>query len=370
MTLSVDGDEPVVRVAISGKGVQAAIQVGASGNLELQTPFGAYRLPLAVLRETSASAEVVLTMAEMDASYTAAWQAGLRAAGMEPAVAAPVDFRLEVDGRPFGDLGGVYVERSVRLIGGEAPTGASAVRMDDSGQPHFAPHTSAGSELWIKSTDHGVYGVIRYERTFPDLEGHWGQVEIEQMASKLIVQGVAPDRFAPGAAVTRAEFAVLLVRALGLSAAAESPPTSDRPSGEDAASSPSGQVAGYRDVGATAWYADAVRAAVEAGLVSGFEDGTFRPAQTITREQMAVLLMRALAYTGATVKADNAALERFGDAADVAAWAREAVAAALGHGLMQGVTETAIGPQSPATRAESVVMLYRLLREAGFIDGV
>jgi len=370
VTLSVDSDEPVVRITLSGKGVQTALRGGASGDLELRTPFGAYRLPLALLRETSASAEVVLTVAEMDASYIAAWEAGLRAAGMEPAVAAPVDFRLEVGGRPYGDLGGVYVERSIRLIDGTVRAGASAVWMDDSGQPHFAPHAAAGSDLWIKSTGHGVYGVIRYERTFPDLAGHWAQVEIEQMASKLIVQGVAPERFAPGAAVTRAEFAVLLVRALGGSAEIESPSASDRASGEDTASSPSGQGASYRDVGAGVWYADAVRAASEAGLVSGFEDGTFRPGQTITREQMVVMLMRALAYTGATRKADHAALERFGDATDVSSWAREAVAAALGHGLMQGVAETVIGPQSPATRAESAVMLYRLLREAAFIDGV
>ena len=371
--LNVEGDDPIVRLVLLGKALQDVIQGGAPGYLEVQTAAARYRLPLSLLREVSDEAEVVLTIAQTAAAYTEDWQAYLSASGMRPLVDVPVAFHLEIDGVPYHDFGGVYVERSIRLSDGVDARQASAVWMDAEGHAHFVPHQAGEGELWIKSPHNSVYGAVGYEKSFGDLTGHWAQTEIERLAGKLIVQGTSANHFSPGTAVTRAEFAALLVRALGLAGMAasqqsSSPAVTAGAGGLGGSGGPEAMAPHFGDVEASAWYADAVATAAATGLVTGYEDGSFRPAQTITREQMAVMLVRALAYAGVTGTPDPVALDRFDDRGDISAWARDAAATVLGQGLMQGMTENVFGAQSPATRAQSAVMLHRLLQQVDFID--
>jgi hypothetical protein len=141
--------------------------------------------------------------------------------------------------------------------------------------------------------------------------------------------------------VTRAEIAAMLVRALGLDAQGD---------------------ASFADVAASSSHADAVGAAYEAGLVSGYEDGTFRPERLVTRQELALLLQRAMASFGDAPNADPAStLARFADRADIAAWAVEAVAAATAAGITLADDAGAFSPTKHATRAEAAAMLERLL---------
>lgn len=101
---------------------------------------------------------------------------------------------------------------------------------------------------------------------------------MELLASKRVVNGQTEADFVPEGDVTRAEFVSLIVRGLGL----EEDSTSVHPA--------------FADIAETNWFAGAIGAAVKAQIVSGFEDGTFWPNDTITREQMAVMLSNALAF--------------------------------------------------------------------------
>jgi hypothetical protein len=206
-----------------------------------------------------------------------------------------------------------------------------------------------------------MYTVIDVQgKTFTDLSGHWAKGDVELLASKLIVQGVADSSFAPNAGITRAEFAALLVRALGLS------------------TDPSVINSGFTDVAANAWYAPVVEAAVKAGLVSGIASDRFAPNERITREQIAVMIARALTLAGnqagaadqqgkPTSQADQL-LAKFADHTSISSWAQAAVVQTAGAGIIIGMDSGIFAPSEYATRAQAAVMLKRFLQYVRFID--
>ena len=81
----------------------------------------------------------------------------------------------------------------------------------------------------------------------------------------------------------------------------------------------------FTDVAGGAYYAQSVAWASANGIVNGFEDGSFRPGEAITREQMAAIFMRYARYRGVDVTA-QASLDSFPDQAKVSSYAREAMA--------------------------------------------
>ncbi|MNC20503.1 Endo-1,4-beta-xylanase A precursor [compost metagenome] len=186
------------------------------------------------------------------------------------------------------------------------------------------------------------------ERSFGDLAGHWAAKDTELLAAKGIIDGIADNRFAPEGILTRAEIAALLVRATGLE---ESQPAAN----------------GLKDVETGGWYAGYVQAAVSAGLIDGYEDGTFRAGSPVTREELAVLLTRALALAGH--RADgSAAAAAFTDGSSVSSWAKDAVGAAQAAGLVNGLEDGSFRPQAQATRAEAAAMIKRFLLKAQFMN--
>lgn len=183
--------------------------------------------------------------------------------------------------------------------------------------------------------------------TFFDLVGHWAQQDIEEMAGRGIICGMSENRFEPSAPVTRAQFAVLLVRALNL---ADQPATGTR----------------FLDVPAGAWYANAVEVAAAQGLVRGYLDGAFKPEARITREEMAVLIADALQFRSkgfVPLGPDEVevVLKRFHDSAEIGDWARQGVAIVVKAGIVQGRAAGMFVPGESAPRAEAVVVMKRAL---------
>jgi hypothetical protein len=166
----------------------------------------------------------------------------------------------------------------------------------------------------------------------------WAKNPIELLAGAGFVSGVDGDCFEPDRPVTRAEFASLLVRALGIQAgSADANP--------------------FKDVQAGRWYADPVKAAYGAGLISGDEDGTFRPDSAITREEVATALARAMKLQPTDREMTFADLDR------IAAWAREGVAAAVEKGLIKGFPDGTFRPGDTASRAQCAVMVQQMLAD-------
>ena len=188
------------------------------------------------------------------------------------------------------------------------------------------------------------FAVMKRETvTFDDIVGHWAQKDIERMATVGMVVGVGDDKFDPDRNITRSEFTALIVRLLDLE--------------EDSTAS------NFKDVDPTAWYAGAIGAAVKAGLVAGFEDGTFRPNEIITREQMAAMIIRVLEKSKdkPDVVADvDTVLAQFEDKENISKWAREVVAQAVNEGIMVGRAEGRFAPKGNTTRAEATVVINRI----------
>ena len=173
---------------------------------------------------------------------------------------------------------------------------------------------------------------------FVDIIGHWAETDINDMADKGIVSGVTATTFEPDRSITRAEFAALMTRALKLSAA-----------NDDAV---------FADVSSDAWYADEVAAAAAAGLVVGY-DGKFRPEDTITREEMAVVIMKAYAFLGKSPLSGQ--LDKFVDKDAISDWAVSYVDQAVSSGLISGMTSNTFAPAENATRAQVTSLIKRLL---------
>ena len=174
--------------------------------------------------------------------------------------------------------------------------------------------------------------------SFTDIEGHWAETEIKEMAEIGIVRGIDEERFAPDALITRAEFAALLVRALGL--------TEAEYDGE------------FSDVSDNDWFAGAVAAASGARIVLG-SDGAFLPNDGIRREEMAAMIMRT--YESRFGEVDMISRFDFEDAAEFSDWAASSIQKAVSLGLMNGISNTSFGAKEPATRAQAAVILHRFL---------
>lgn len=186
--------------------------------------------------------------------------------------------------------------------------------------------------------DHsGQIALMSYNRQFNDLTGHWAAGDIGFMARKRLAVGVSVGEFAPNAAVTRAEFTVLLARILGL-----------KPIDNNH----------FKDIQGSEWYAGMVNAAKAKGLVSGM-DGEFKPNQRITREQMAAMLMNAYRLSGKTVH--NAPMTSFKDKSAISVWALISVRDAQALGLVRGRSPGYYAPKEGATRSEAFVTVKRLL---------
>lgn len=191
----------------------------------------------------------------------------------------------------------------------------------------------------------GSYAVMEYDKTFTDVPStHWAYRTIKQLSAKHMISGVSDDKFSPSGKTTRAEFTALLVRVLGLKA---SQPT-----------------VVFEDVGAEDWFAKEVAAAYEAGLVQGVTENEFAPDREITREQMALLLVRAYEYKNGTSKDAKDGLISYADRAKVSSWAESSVNKAIELGLMKGKSERLFNPISNTLRAEAAQAIINLMEKA------
>ena len=229
------------------------------------------------------------------------------------------------------------------------------------GTLQYVPAKKADGQFTVSAAEAGRYVLIRYEKVFADVTAeHWASSLIQQAAAKQFIEGKSENTFAPNDTITRAEFTAILARILGLSPDGAAP---------------------FTDVAANAWYAPAIAAAYEAGLVNGVNDHSFAPQAGITREEMAVLLVRALDYkkqgalgtasqdavgqgttdgTSSVVIPQHNSVLNYEDADQISSWAMEAIRKATEAGIMQGKGNHHFDPRGQSTRAEAVKVLLAL----------
>ncbi len=174
-----------------------------------------------------------------------------------------------------------------------------------------------------------------------DYRDHWGASYIDRAIQAGWVKGYPDRTFRPDVTLSRADFVTLLARL----------------SGEDL--TPFGG-SSFPDVSADSYFAQSVAWAVNAGIISGFPDGTFRPGEAITRAQMAHIMALYLKHKGFdTTYTGDGTDSRIADIGTIGAWALDDVLFCYGAGLLNGRGAN-FEPDGIATRAEACTVLTRL----------
>ena len=172
---------------------------------------------------------------------------------------------------------------------------------------------------------------------FLDIRTHWAKSAIESAVAKGLFAGTTPTTFHPDQAMNRAMLVTVLYRM-------EKEPAAE------------GRGKSFADVSAGAYYAKAVAWASDKGIVAGYSETQFGPEDTITREQLAVILNRYATYKGYNTS-KSADLAAFQDADQISEWARVPVQWANVMKLLNGRTSTTLAPKGSATRAEVAKIL-------------
>lgn len=176
---------------------------------------------------------------------------------------------------------------------------------------------------------------------FLDIRTHWAKSAIESAVAKGLFAGTTPTTFHPDQAMNRAMLVTVLYRM-------EKEPAAE------------GRGKSFEDVSAGAYYAKAVVWASDKGIVAGYSETQFGPEDTITREQLAVILNRYATYKGYNTS-KTADLAAFQDADQISEWARVPVQWANVMKLLNGRTSTTLAPKGSATRAEVAKILVTFL---------
>ncbi|WP_145147253.1 S-layer homology domain-containing protein [Paenibacillus xylanexedens] len=343
---------------------------GSNAEVVIQTDSGTYTLPAnqiqvdQVLNQFGSTVPleditIQIAIVPSAVSKQTAIQAAADKLQNTTVIATPVDFEVKAiwNGQQVNvDRFNSYVERSITLPegvdGSKITTGV--VLQPDGSLLHVPTKVIKGNgqdSAIINSLTNSTYALIYHPATFSDVTIHWSRDDVQDLASRLIVQGTGENVFAPDRSITRAEFTAVLLRGLGLHS----------PNSTEAAS--------FTDVKTGSWYEDEVQTAVSYGLISGYADDSFRPNNEISRAEALTIVSRAMKLVGlaqADTSETTSLLSTYSDSAKVQAWAAEPVASAIKQELVQG-DDGKLMTDADISRAQSAAIVKRLLAKAGLI---
>ncbi len=174
-----------------------------------------------------------------------------------------------------------------------------------------------------------------------DIEGHWGEDDINYVFRHGLMNGIGNNRFAPDGEISRGMVVTVLYRIDGKPAV----------DGETA----------FTDVQEGQYYRDAVIWAAENDIVNGVSETAFAPNRSISREQLAAMIYRYARYKGIDIS-DVGDLSAYNDADQVSEWAKEAMGWANKAGLIRGRSKTELAPSGTTTRAEFASIITRYIK--------
>lgn len=168
---------------------------------------------------------------------------------------------------------------------------------------------------------------------FTDVDtNHWAANDIAKLSGSGYINGYEDGSFKPGEFITRAEFVTIINKVKGVSARSYKT---------------------YPDVSADAWYADQIDIASTAGFITGYDDGTIRPDAAISRAEVAVVCYKAwnLSPEGQIF---------FADSNEIGSWAQTQIATLVAKNVLSGYEDGTFKPGNAITRAEVAKIVSRM----------
>lgn len=238
----------------------------------------------------------------------------------------------------------LYEGGDARIIGGEAIVNWIVKNVKPVDKEVGDRNTTDKEDIKIKVDKEVTEEVVEEFKTFNDIKGHWAQEMIEILASKKIITGDDNGNYGPDMGVTRAEFATLIARTLGLEIKILD--------------------TGFNDIKTSDWFAPYITAARKAGIVKGVSETMFEPNRIVNRQEMTAMIMRTYrSLSDIKISSDDInKVKRFADDEKIGLWAKDDVYSAKYLNLIKGVTEKQFAPIREATKAEAATLIYRLLK--------
>lgn len=265
-------------------------------------------------------------------------------------VSGLVDYSVTVEGESKEvriDKYNMYVSRTMDNLNDTDAYSTSAMKLTGD-EFTFAPSVFDHGTARIHYRGNGVFAIVNNPKSFSDVANHWSKMNVEKLAARNIAFGKSEGIFAPDDYVTRAEFAVMITRALAIT-------------------EEEGTV-NFEDV--SGWYEKDISTAYSAGIINGRDDGKFYPNERIKRKDMAVMICNALRFAGKeiTVENEQEILAKFVDNSTIDEYARGSVAYCAKAGIIMGRDTKDFDPDGNATRAEATAIIERMLRYLDFIN--
>lgn len=199
----------------------------------------------------------------------------------------------------------------------------------------------------LNSLTNSTYSVIYNPITVDTVKGHWSEETVNDMASRLVL--IDYTNLDPDKAVTRAEFADYIVRALGLYREGEKLDST------------------FTDISTDSKYQVSIEKAKEWGIISGYPDGTFKADKTVTREEAMVMYAKAMDIANILEnRADK--LNVYTDKEDVSSWATPSVKRVVNAEIFNGKGNGVLAPKDTLTKAEALTAVRNLLLQAELIN--
>lgn len=326
--------------------VKSLAELSAKAELKFETPIGTITIPDQILTDfkEASGKDVTITIGQADKSVLP--KEVREKLGDRPAI----HLNMTVDGK-FVQWNNPKVPITVSIP--YKPTAEELKDLehiavwyiDGAGNAIAVPngiYDGRAGAVTFSTTHFSCYSVAYVKKTFDDLKNaEWARKPIEVLASKGIINGTGKNSFSPQSNITRADYLILMIKTLGLTAEIDS---------------------SFSDIKSEDYFYEAASIAKALGIATGGLDNKFNPKDNISRQDMIVLTERALNKVKKLDKGNKEVLNSFRDKTEIADYALDSMATIIAQGLITG-SENKLNPKGDTTRAEAAAFLYRIYNQ-------
>lgn len=295
---------------------------------------------------------ISITISQLSSDETAVLQSAAQSEGLK-ILGSPVVFSISasnngktVEVTSFNQ----YVQRSIEVTQEIAENLSTVLVFEEDNTFRHVPTSVYFKDgkyyVVIASLTNSTYVLVSQKVSFSDTDGKWYEDAVKEMASRQIIRGTGNSNFAGDREITRAEFAAIIVRALGL---------------------PAKGVSTFSDVPKDMWYYGAVAAATNYDIVSGRDKNRFDPMAKITREEAMQMVFNSSKLTPLERINETVNSNAFSDYKEKSPWAIEAVDFNLTNSLILG-SNGKINSKANITRGEAATVILRLLQKSTLVN--